>query len=59
LNTTGDNNNEIPLILIGNKIDRGSNINRDTVIRDWVKTNKALTYIETSALKYQGIEDTF
>ena len=59
LNTTGDTTNEIPILLIGNKIDKGSTINRDEIMRDWIKSNKARVYLETSALKYDNIENLF
>eukprot|EP00350_Pseudokeronopsis_sp_OXSARD2_P007498 CAMPEP_0170558620 /NCGR_PEP_ID=MMETSP0211-20121228/36502_1 /TAXON_ID=311385 /ORGANISM="Pseudokeronopsis sp., Strain OXSARD2" /LENGTH=69 /DNA_ID=CAMNT_0010870729 /DNA_START=306 /DNA_END=515 /DNA_ORIENTATION=- len=40
-------------------MDKGSNMNRDAVVRDWLKSQKSVAYIETSALKVQGIEETF
>jgi hypothetical protein len=49
----------VPIILIGNKADKGSNISRDHVMRDWVRTEKAVMYLETSALRCEGIEDAF
>ena len=52
IQTAGDTNEEIPIILIGNKSDKGINIQKDLVMKDWVKTNKVKTYMEVSALKY-------
>mmetsp|Transcript_45528 Transcript_45528/g.33289 ORF Transcript_45528/g.33289 Transcript_45528/m.33289 type:complete len:96 (+) Transcript_45528:250-537(+) len=40
-------------------MDKGSNMNREAVVRDWIKEQKATVYIETSALKIQGIEELF
>lgn len=57
--TTGDETRQIPIVLVGNKIDCVNTIHRDQVINEWVKTNKAQAYIEASALKNIGIEDIF
>lgn len=57
LNTTGDPN--IPLMLIGNKADKGIYVEKSRVLRDWVETGKAKEYIEASAVKYIGIEEAF
>lgn len=59
LQTTGDTNEEIPIVLIGNKADKGSNIQQASVMKDWVDPGKAKIYLETSALKYQGVEEAF
>lgn len=56
-NTTGDMN--IPLIIIGNKADKGIYVEKSRVLKDWVDTGKARAYIEASAMKYIGIEETF
>ena len=59
LNTTGDLNQEVPMVIIGNKADKGINIEKSKVLTEWVESNKAKFYTETSALKYLGIEDAF
>eukprot|EP00347_Sterkiella_histriomuscorum_P017934 403347422 len=57
--TTGDQTQEIPIILIGNKSDKPKAINTDVVQSDWVQTGKAKAYIETSALKVLGVDNIF
>lgn len=57
--TLGDNAKEIPIILVGNKIDKINMIHKDQVHMEWVKTNKAKSYIEASAIKNIGIDEIF
>ena len=45
IDTMGSTYKDIPIILIGNKVDRGISITVDAVNRDWIKTEKALIYI--------------
>jgi len=47
------------MVIIGNKADKGINIEKSKVLTEWVESNKAKFYTETSALKYLGIEDAF
>jgi hypothetical protein len=45
--------------LIGNKADRPTHITKETVVNEWVRSQKACTYIETSAVQYEGVEEAF
>ena len=38
VNTTGDSSSEIPIILVGNKMDKGSVITREKVMVEWIRT---------------------
>lgn len=59
LQTTGDDNRQIPIVLVGNKVDCINTIHKDQIMKEWIETDKAKAYIEVSALKNQGIEEVF
>lgn len=57
--TLGDEANEIPIVLVGNKIDNVSSVYKDQIKKEWIDTGKIKKYIETSAIKDIGIKDLF
>jgi 2-oxoglutarate dehydrogenase E1 component len=50
---------QIPIILVGNKVDCVNVIHRDQIEKEWIETNKAKVYVEASALKNTGIDEVF
>lgn len=59
IQTTGDDIKQIPIILVGNKVDCVNVIHRDQIEKEWIETNKAKVYVEASALKNTGIDEVF
>ena len=53
--TTGDQSQEIPIVVVGNKIDMVNTLHKDQIELEWVRSGKAKAYIEASALKMIGI----
>lgn len=51
MQTTGDDNRSIPIILVGNKVDCINTIHKDQIMKEWIETDKAKVYVEVSALK--------
>ena len=60
MSTTGEDvKQQVPIILVANKIDAVNVIHRDQIEKEWIDTKKAKVYIEASALKNTGIDEIF
>ncbi len=59
MQTTGDDSKQIPIILVGNKVDCVNVIHRSQIEEEWVKTDKVKSYVEASAFKNLEIDETF
>ena len=57
--TTGDDLKQVPIILVGNKVDAVNLIHKDQIEKEWIDTKKAKVYVEASALKNTGIDEVF
>ena len=59
MQTTGDDSKQIPIILVGNKVDCVNTIHREQIEQEWIKTDKVKAYVEASAFKNLGVDETF
>ena len=57
--TTGDEAQDIPIILVGNKSAKQHQIDPELVKQEWVDTKKCRMYIQASALKLHNIDGLF
>lgn len=57
--TTGDESQDIPIVLVGNKSDKQQQIDPEQIKQEWVDCKKCRMYIQASALKLQNIDGLF
>ena len=56
--TIGEDN-QVPIVLVGNKSDKPRAIEKERVVNEWLQTDKAAEYMEASAMRLEGVTDIF